>query len=125
MGLEENGDGPSRRLGRSFGRLLVEMGMIVFSILLALSVNEWRDHRANRELAGLCSGQDWLKRLEDRLLGSITSDQADRLRPVRGLESSLRNYIDMEGSLQKAYDQELSRLGGGTAGRAAPSGPQG
>ena len=201
-------EGAGRRFGPAAGRLLVEMGMIVFSILLALWVNEWRDHRANRELADaavrnirlevvrnreavaralpghralleevrraegelehgaetvrlnavlepptvlhtawdtasttgalahmdygqvleladLYSGQDWLKRLEDRLLGSITSNEADRLRRVRGLESSLRNYVDMEESLEKAYDQELSRLSGGPAGRASPPGPQG
>ena len=205
MRTEKHREGSSHTLGRALGRLLVEMGMIVFSILLALSVNEWRDGRTNRELAATAlrnirteitrnrasiaaalpghrvlledvrqaeqdlrpgghrvrvtvrlepptilhtawdtagttgalthmdyeqvlalaevySGQDWLKRLEDRLLGSINSDGADRRRLLRGFESSLRNYIDMEDSLEKAYDAMLPRLDGAERRAAGTSG---
>jgi hypothetical protein len=35
----------------SAGRLLLEMAMIVFSVLLALSLDSWREHRKERSLA--------------------------------------------------------------------------
>ena len=40
-----------RREAPSFGHLLVEAGMIVFSILLALGIESWREHRAHEKLA--------------------------------------------------------------------------
>lgn len=124
---------PASRIGRAESPLrffLLESLVVVFSVLVALAVDQWREERVQEAMAREAMA-DVVEEVRDNLreleyTESVTGDRLERLRELAPRIDTDRPYFEQLGSFPGYYTADLSvsaweRATGGAVGAHIPS----
>lgn len=124
---------PPSRIARAESPLrffLLESLVVVFSVLIALAVDQWREERAQEAMARVAMA-DVVEEVRANLreleyTESVTGDRLERLRELAPRIDTDRPYFEQLGSFPGYYTADLSvsaweRATGGAVGAHIPS----